>query len=228
MDADNICGNLSAWVLLLSWKMFTERARCPLQGHFIVVSEPSAATSIPLPFLHGNTDRQTGSSCCQGNSHKVCSATLWQNVSEVRKERNVEGKALPCWWNLIRLWQRIKRDISSFQLVLIEWESVCFVCVCSRVHVFICSHLRKHCRLPASKPGNRLTDAQNDRQALESWQPCYFSLPPPPPLLAHPHTSFSSLMPLSPLCHLSSTSDLSLGIKWLHMDCHIIRFCHWE
>ncbi|KAK2894225.1 hypothetical protein Q8A73_016709 [Channa argus] len=51
----------------------------------------------------------------------------------------------------------------------------------------------------------RLTHRMTDKL----WQLCCFFLH----ISLHPHTSSSSLIPLSPRCHLSSTSVFSLGIK---------------
>lgn len=76
-------------------------------------------------------------------------------------------------------------------------------CLCAYVCALICANT-----VPASEPGNRLIDARHDRRALESWQPCYFSLPSPSSLsislllLVHPHTSSQ----LSSLCLLSAIS----------------------
>lgn len=145
-----------------------------------------------------------------------------ESVSEVRKEKkNVEGEGLLWWWNLIRLWQRIKKDISSFQPALIEWENVWFfvcMCVCVSIYTRICADT-----VPASEPGNRLTDAQDDRQALESWQPCFLPSPssPSPPSSSSSSSLHTPTTPshLSSLCLLSAISPPRLSSPLAKDDC---------
>lgn len=61
----------------------SERARCPLQGHFIVISDSVAATIAPTlpPWQHRQTNRKQLLPGKQPES--------LQRVSEVRKDREM-------------------------------------------------------------------------------------------------------------------------------------------
>lgn len=168
--------------LLFRENVYDESLASTSRPAFNVVSKLPVLTDLPSPlpkpFLRSNKDRQTGSSCCQGNSQKVCGATQRQSVSEVRKER----RATAWWWNQMRGIN--KWDISIFLQAELGNVSL-YMCVCVFINTPICANTVGYLRL---KPGNRPTDAQNDRQALESWQPCYFSLSRRPLLLSLAHT----------------------------------------
>lgn len=104
-----------------------------------------------------------------------------------------------------------------------HWQSekMCVLRMC----VHVCIYTLICATVPASEPGNRLTDARDDRQALESWQPGYFSLPlpsspslhlPPPPhtpphLLLISHPSVSSLPSLLYVCLLPWHKVIAYG-----------------
>lgn len=167
-------------------------ARCRHQHH-------------PCPSLHGNTDRQTGSSCCQGNSQKVCgSCTVAKCEWGKKTEKNARGKASLWWWNLIRLWRGDKKGY--FQLLKKE---VCVgvggwavrrrggVCVWSP----ICADTAGYLRL--SLGIGWLTHWMTDKLWSPGNPAISFSHRP---LLCSP----PRLLPIPPsqLCHLSPTSCL--------------------
>lgn len=210
---------------LLFWEMFTKRT---LDVHFmgallLSVNCPLPPPTPPTPWQHRQTNRKQ---LLPGKQPEG----LWQSASEVRKEKNVKGDASLWWWNLIRLWRDKKGYFQLLKVKMCTYVLLCaFPCVCFCVRVCaigpICANPAGYLRL--SLGTGRLTHRMTDKLRSPGNPAISFShrpllLAPPTPTPPFSHPSIISALPSPP------TPVLSLGIKRLHMDCHIIPLCHWD